>query len=135
MKQVVGGSPCIEEGEGGEDEGRYYGRDHTRILQGREEGKTDGGRERGMEGEREGWRKDKQIENMCYLEIQNMCKSTAHVLCSYRHCGAVLSHSAGEYDVEGMKQVQCAHCKGHYHHHQFDRNRESRELCEEEGIV
>ena len=82
MKQVVGGSPCIEEGEGGEDEGRYYGRDHTRILQGREEGETDGGRER------EGWRKERNEEIsdhkpsklriiMCYLEIvQEHCTCT-----------------------------------------------------------
>lgn len=42
VKQLIGGGPRVEEGEGGEDEGGYYGRDNTCVLWEREE---EGGRE------------------------------------------------------------------------------------------
>ena len=56
VKELVGGGPRVEEGEGGEDEGGYYGRDNTCVLWEREDGerRKEGGSKEGGGVRKEG---------------------------------------------------------------------------------
>jgi len=72
VKQLVGGGPRVEEGEGGEDEGGYYGRDNTCVLWERE----DGGRrkEGGKRGAKIYLKSQNSQTNKPCRQIEGLCK-------------------------------------------------------------
>ena len=68
VKELVGGGPRVEEGEGGEDEGGYYGRDNTCVLWGREDGRKEGREEQRYIWNLQTNKPCKQIEGLCNFE-------------------------------------------------------------------